>query len=121
MRRAVGFVLFFLASLPAAQAAEIPVQGFDAPPATLNLTQPDRVFVAGLKPDESLSGPARSAATPESACSRDDVRFGGCTQAEGATSGLLSGHAHAASAAVAGGAAGGLLAVGGLVSLLKDD
>jgi hypothetical protein len=122
MRGVVGFALFCLASLAgSAHAAEAPVRGFDAPPPTLNLTEPDHVFVAGLKPDEALSGPARSAATAGPTCSGAALRFGGCTQPEGAASGLLSGRPYASNPTGAGGVAGGILALEGLAVLLKDD
>ena len=122
MRRTTGFALFSVASLVvSAQAAEVPVRGFDAPPPSLNLTEPDHVFVAGLKPDESLSGPAKSAATAEAGCSGAALRFGGCTQPAAADSGLLSGRPYASNPTGAGGVAGGILALEGLAVLLKDN
>jgi hypothetical protein len=120
MRRTVGFALFSLVSL-SAHAAEISARGFDAPPSNLNLTEPDHVFVAGLRPDEALSGPARSAATAEAGCSGAALRFGGCTQTTATESGLLSGRPYASNPTGAGGLAGGVLALEGLAVLLKDN
>jgi hypothetical protein len=105
-----------------ALASEAWRSGFDAPQPALNLTQPDRVFVAGLAPGENLSGPAKSAATAEPHCSPEALRYGTCTDvSNAATTGFLSGHAHAMNPAVAGGAAGGVMVLEGLAAALKDD
>ncbi len=120
MRGAVGFALLVFAS-SSVYAAELPARGFDAPPPALNLTAPDHVFVAGLQPDEALSGPARSAATVGSGCSAADRRFGSCTQPSGAPSGVLAGHAQATTSTGAGGMAGGVMALEGLAALLQKD